>query len=77
MEIGKAWECGETLTLNEFIGYKSALTSIAVLLLDEADVFLEARTVPNRKHNAIVSGMTFPLLLKKKRVVKLILAQYF
>lgn len=77
LEIGKAWECGETLILGESHGSKGILTSIVVVLLDEADVFLEARTIPNQKQNAIVSGKTLFFVTQENRSIKAYIGPVF
>jgi hypothetical protein len=51
--LGKIWDCGERADLEPKL-FK--LTHDPVILLDEADVFLEERSVLDLKRNSLVSG---------------------
>jgi hypothetical protein len=56
--LGKTWNCGK---VTDCFGINYELTVI-VLLLDEADVFLEERTTgyPDLERNSLVSGNKYP-----------------
>lgn len=45
--------------------FKRASDWDAIVLLDEADVYLERRTIHDLKRNSIVSGKAFPVCLIK------------
>ena len=49
--LGKTWNCGKSGS----ISVKMQLNK-AVLLLDEADVFLEERSLSDLERNSLVSG---------------------
>jgi hypothetical protein len=53
MLLGKTWGCGMSLfkTL-----YCNSINLYVVVLLDEADVFLEQRKISDLQRNALVSG---------------------
>jgi hypothetical protein len=51
--LGKIWDCGECTDLEPKL-FK--LTHDLVILLDEADVFLEERSVMDLQRNSLVSG---------------------
>lgn len=53
MYLGKTWDCGIS---NRGIYSWQAADLITVLLLDEADVFLEERTMADLQRNSLVSS---------------------
>lgn len=53
LHLGKTWDCGMVTPFSYFI---EADTKLLVLLLDEADVFLEERTLSDLERNSLVSG---------------------
>lgn len=55
--LGKKWNCG----LMQWDSFRNKCANQrAVLLLDEADVFLEERTLSDLKRNSLVSGLNIP-----------------
>jgi hypothetical protein len=63
--LGKIWNCGESNTTFVFQSGFLVLKFL-VLLLDEADIFLEERTIADLERNSLVSGNlhTHTLLLR-------------
>lgn len=53
MYLGKIWDCGAN---SRSLGVHINTHNIAVLLIDEADVFLEERTMADIQRNSLVSG---------------------
>lgn len=54
MYLGKIWNCGKTACR---VAMRPLSTdTLTVLLLDEADVFLEERTMADLQRNSLVSG---------------------
>lgn len=51
--LGKTWNCGKKI---QAYLYSGAEKIPIVLLLDEADVFLEERTLSDLERNSLVSG---------------------
>jgi hypothetical protein len=52
--LGKIWNCGKSET--PFVLQKTTTLTFLVLLLDEADIFLEERTIADLERNSLVSG---------------------
>jgi len=53
LHLGQKWNCG---THSPYLSHPRLLTQPLVLLLDEADVFLEQRSLSDLKRNSLVSG---------------------
>jgi hypothetical protein len=55
--LGKTWGCGWSFPARK-LHFEYLLTTfiVSVVLLDEADVFLEQRTLQDLQRNALVSG---------------------
>lgn len=52
MLLGKTWGCGWFFVQDEIL----QTNTVVVVLLDEADVFLEQRKISDLQRNALVSG---------------------
>jgi hypothetical protein len=52
--LGKIWNCGKSDTT--FVPPRIIMLTFPVLLLDEADIFLEERTIADLERNSLVSG---------------------
>lgn len=67
--LGKTWNCGRpSLNPSIFRRLPRVLKFLVVLLLDEADVFLEERSMADLERNSLVSGLfssLSPCLLAK------------
>ena len=62
--LGKTWNCGKwdnckKKSLSTLLTY----FYVIVLLLDEADIFLEERTLSDLERNSLVSGKTYLYML--------------
>jgi hypothetical protein len=53
MLLGKTWGCGRSSSIAVSVTHK---LKSSVVLLDEADVFLERRQISDLQRNALVSG---------------------
>ena len=60
LHLGKTWNCGAPFLY--FPGCDAATNDCAVLLLDEADVFLEQRSMADLDRNSLVSGTSHVVL---------------
>lgn len=58
MYLGQKWDCGKRIFP---FGYGWNPDLLLVLLLDEADVFMEERVYSDLKNNSLVSGERHPL----------------
>ena len=56
LTLGKTWNCGKWHYLDSDYAIQCSSTLKAVLLLDEADMFLEERTLSDLDRNSLVSG---------------------
>ena len=56
LTLGKIWNCGKWRSLDSGYVVQCSSTLRTVLLLDEADVFLEERTLSDLDRNSLVSG---------------------
>jgi hypothetical protein len=75
LRIGKVWDCGESNYLSNFSDY--SLKKSPVVLLDEAEVFLQERSLQDINRNALVSGDLFLILTYSFHEIDLILTLQF
>ncbi len=59
LNIGARWDCGMYTTMESKITGVSCLCYLLVVLMDEAEVFLQERTLNDLNRNALVAGESF------------------
>ena len=58
--LGKTWNCGKSHSYCSLVPLRRKCSCSLVLLLDEADVFLEERSMSDLERNSLVSGTALP-----------------